>query len=63
MILEDQQKSFKNYENLIFEQYVGGQEIQVAIINNIPLGAIELIPKDHFMIIKQNIQNQQELNM
>ena len=39
---------FKNYENLIFEQYVGGQEIQVAIINNIPLGAIELIPKRSF---------------
>ena len=39
---------FKSYENLIFEQFIGGQEIQVAIINNIPLGAIELIPKRSF---------------
>ena len=33
-----------------------GQEIQVAVINEQPLGAIELSPKDYFMIIKQNIQ-------
>ena len=39
---------FKKYNQLIFEQYIGGQEIQVAVINNIPLGAIELIPKRSF---------------
>ena len=33
---------------MIFEQFIGGQEIQVAIINHIPLGAIELIPKRTF---------------
>ncbi len=38
----------KNYNQLIFEQYIGGQEIQVAIINGSPLGAIELIPKRSF---------------
>ena len=39
---------FKKYNQLIFEQYIAGQEIQVAVINNNPLGAIELIPKRSF---------------
>jgi len=39
---------FKNYEELIFEPYIGGQEIQVAVINGAPLGAIELKPKRQF---------------
>jgi len=39
---------FKKYNQLIFEQYIGGQEIQVAVINGSPLGAIELIPKRSF---------------
>ena len=39
---------FKKYEELIFEEYIGGQEIQVAVINQAPLGAIELIPKRLF---------------
>jgi len=33
---------FKKYEQLMFEKYIGGQEIQVAVINNVPIGAIEL---------------------
>jgi len=41
-------KLFKNYDELLVEQYIGGQEIQVAIINGEPLGAIELIPKRRF---------------
>ena len=41
-------KLFKKYEQLIFEEYVGGQEIQVAVINGRPLGAIELVPKRLF---------------
>ena len=32
----------------MIEQYISGQEIQVAIINGRPLGAIELIPKREF---------------
>ena len=36
------------YDELILEEYIGGQEIQVAVINNNPLGAIELIPKRSF---------------
>ena len=39
---------FKKYEELIFEPYIGGQEIQAAVINGIPLGAIELEPKRQF---------------
>tara|TARA_B100001057_G_scaffold58234_1_gene51655 strand:+ start:2285 stop:3223 length:939 start_codon:yes stop_codon:yes gene_type:complete len=42
------QKLFKKYDELILEEYVGGQEIQVAVINGNPLGAIELIPKRLF---------------
>ena len=39
---------FKKYEELILEEYIGGQEIQVAVINGKPIGAIELIPKRFF---------------
>ncbi len=39
---------FKRYNEFILEEYIGGQEIQVAVINRIPLGAIELVPKRLF---------------
>ena len=39
---------FKKYAELIFEPYIGGQEIQVAVINGASLGAIELEPKRKF---------------
>ena len=39
---------FKKYEQLIIEKYIGGQEVQVAVINNNPIGAIELVPKRTF---------------
>jgi len=39
---------FKKYDELILEEYIGGQEVQVAVINSDPLGAIELIPKRLF---------------
>ena len=32
----------------LLEEYIGGQEIQVAVINNDPIGAIELVPKRLF---------------
>ena len=32
----------------MFEKYIGGQEIQVAVINKNALGAIELVPKRSF---------------
>ncbi len=39
---------FKKYNTLMYEQYIGGQEIQAAVLNNKALGAIELIPKRSF---------------
>ena len=39
---------FKRYDELIIEEYIGGQEVQVAVINGKPLGAIELIPRRLF---------------
>ena len=39
---------FRKHTELIFEPYIGGQEIQVAVINGTPLGAIELEPKRKF---------------
>ena len=41
-------KLFKKYDQLMFEEYIGGQEVQVAVINGNPIGAIELIPKRFF---------------
>ena len=38
----------KKYNELIFEQFIGGQEIQVAVMNGKALGAIELRPKRNF---------------
>ena len=46
---------FKNYSELILEEYIRGQEIQAAVINGDPLGAIELMSKGSFMITKLNI--------
>ena len=39
---------FKKYDELIFEEHIGGQEVQVAVINSNPIGAIELVPKRLF---------------
>ena len=39
---------YRKYNQLMFEKYIGGQEIQVAVINNDVLGAIELVPKRSF---------------
>ena len=39
---------FNKYSELIFEPFIEGQEIQVAIINGSSLGAIELQPKRKF---------------
>ena len=41
-------KLVKKYGRVMVEQYIPGQEIQVAIINGKPLGAIELLPKRQF---------------
>ena len=38
----------KIYKEIIIEEFIGGREIQVAIIGNRKLGAIELKPKRKF---------------
>ena len=54
-VCDNQKKLFKTirtqlktYPELVIEEYIGGQEIQVAVINRKPIGAIELIPKRFF---------------
>ncbi len=46
------------YEELILEEYIGGQEIQVAVLNGKSLGAIELIPKRMFYDYKAKYTKQ-----
>ena len=38
----------KNYNKVMIEKFIGGREIQVAIMGNRKLGAIELKPKRKF---------------
>ena len=38
----------RNYKEILIEEYIGGREIQVAILGKKKLGAIELIPKRKF---------------
>ncbi len=40
--------SIKNYKKIMIEEFIGGREIQVAIMGNKKLGAIELKPKRKF---------------
>ena len=40
--------SMKNYKKVMIEEFIGGREIQVAIMGNKKLGAIELKPKRKF---------------
>jgi len=40
--------SIKNYKKVMIEEFIGGREIQVAIMGNNKLGAIELKPKRKF---------------
>ena len=40
--------SIKNYKKVMIEEFIGGREIQVAIMGNKKLGAIELKPKRKF---------------
>jgi len=38
----------RNYKKILIEEFIGGREIQVAIMGNTKLGAIELKPKRKF---------------
>ena len=41
-------KLSKTYNRILFEKYIPGREIQVAIMGNEAIGAIELVPKRQF---------------
>ena len=41
-------KKLSLYKEILIEEFIGGREIQVAILGNKKLGAIELIPKRKF---------------
>ena len=41
-------KLIRKYEKILVEEYIPGREIQVAIMGNKPLGAIELVPRRKF---------------
>ena len=45
----------KSFKEILIEKYIPGREIQSAVLGNKKLGAIELIPKENFMIIKLNM--------
>ena len=47
-LINSLKKLVKKYGRAMVEQYIPGQEIQVAIINGRPIGAIELVPKRQF---------------
>lgn len=40
--------AFRYDELVLVEQYIKGQEVQVGILNNRPIGAIEIVPKNEF---------------
>ena len=53
---------FKKYIELILEKYIAGQEIQVAVLNQVPLGAIELQPRRKFYDYKAKYDTKSESN-
>ncbi len=48
MLKKNMKKLFRYYDTLIIESFIGGQEIQVAVLSGKALGAIELKPKRKF---------------
>ena len=46
-----------NYNKVLVEEYIPGKEIQVAVMGNKPLGAIELVPKRKFYDYKAKYSN------
>ncbi|MDD2898087.1 MAG: D-alanine--D-alanine ligase [Desulfuromonadaceae bacterium] len=40
--------AFRYDDEILVEQYIKGQEVQVGILNDTPIGAIEIIPKNEF---------------
>ncbi len=42
------QLAFRYDEEILIEQYVKGQEVQIGILDDRPVGAIEIVPKNEF---------------
>jgi len=42
------EKAFRHDDEILVEQYIKGQEVQVAILDDRPIGAIEIVPKNEF---------------
>ncbi|MBK5277195.1 MAG: D-alanine--D-alanine ligase [Desulfuromonadales bacterium] len=40
--------AFQHDSEILVEQYIKGQEVQVGILDNRPIGAIEIVPKNEF---------------
>jgi len=40
--------AFSHDEEILVEQYIKGQEVQVGILDDHPIGAIEIVPKNEF---------------
>lgn len=40
--------AFKYDDEVLLEQYIKGQEVQVGILDDAPIGAIEIVPKNEF---------------
>ena len=51
-------KLIKKYNEVLVEKYIPGREIQVAVMGNKALGAIELIPKREFYDYKAKYSNE-----
>lgn len=41
-------QAFLHDDEILVEQYIKGQEVQVGIVNDQPIGAIEIVPKNEF---------------
>lgn len=42
------EEAFRHDDEILVEQYIKGQEVQVGILNDKPVGAIEIVPKNEF---------------
>jgi D-alanine-D-alanine ligase len=40
--------AFRHDQEILLEQYIKGQEVQVGILDNLPIGAIEIVPINKF---------------
>lgn len=41
-------EAFRHDDEILIEQYIKGQEVQVGILEDLPVGAIEIVPKNEF---------------